>query len=167
MSTDTHGSAADKAQPKPRRPLIPRPKPPRSIRILEQPSPDTDHWAAVSITVGKVTNTYLLHCIPSDFGNGAIGFEVEKLDADFATVETYHVHLSNCPAECSCDCKGHLQHGHCKHREGLETLLKASKLPAYRSAGDMARNDPEAFAQHEADVAEAFTPRAKDRPPAA
>lgn len=33
----------------------PRPKPARSIRILEQPGPETDGWAAIAITVGTRT----------------------------------------------------------------------------------------------------------------
>lgn len=130
-------------------------------KVLEQPGPDTDGWAAVSITVGKQTDLYLLHMIPCEFGNGAIGFEVEKRDADFATVETYHVCLNG--PESNCDCKGHSRHGHFKHREGVAKLLELGKLPAYRSSGDMARNDPESFAQHEASIAGVFTPREKDR----
>jgi hypothetical protein len=113
--------------------------------VIEQPSPDTDGWAAVAITVGKQTDTYLLHTIPTDFGGGAIGFEVEKLDAELATLKTYHV-LLNGP-ESSCDCKGHCRHGHCKHREGLQVLVQSGRMP-HRSAGQMAANDPEAFDQH-------------------
>jgi hypothetical protein len=113
--------------PNPPRQRKPRPKPARSIRVLEQPGPDTDGWAAIAITVGKQTDTYLLHTIPTDFGAGALGFEVEKLDADLATIETYHV------------------------------------LPSQRSAGQFAANDPAAQAEHETAIADAFTPRAKDR----
>src|SRR5438876_11589460 len=64
----------------------PRPKPERRIRVLEQPTADTDGWAAVAITVGKQTDTYLLRAIPTDFG-GTLGFEVEKLDGDRAAIE--------------------------------------------------------------------------------
>lgn len=141
----------------------PRPKPARSIRILEHPSADTDGWAAINITIGKQSQLYRLHTIPTDFGNGAIGFEIEKLDTDFETTAKYHVHLSDKPEECTCDCKGHSRHGHCKHREGVAKLLELGKLSAYRSAGDMAANDPEAFRQHENDTASLNTPRAKDR----
>lgn len=152
---------------RPARVKAPRPKPPRFIRVLEQPGPDTEGWAAVEITVGKQVDTYLLRTIPTELESGALAFEVEKLSPDFETAETYHVHLGSGPATCSCDCMGHEQHGHCKHREGIETLVKLGKLPVeaprFRSAGDVARNDPDAFAQHEADLALVFTPRrAKD-----
>jgi hypothetical protein len=153
MSTATTNGA-----PKQRKP---RPKPARSIRILEQPSPDTDGWAAVAITVGKQTDTYLLHTIPTDFGTGALAFEVEKLDADLATVETYHV-LLNGP-ESSCDCKGHERWGHCKHKDGIQAAVNTGRLQ-FRSAGDLAANDPDGYAEHEAAIAGVFTPNPKDCP---
>src|ERR1700735_891488 len=84
----------------------PRPKPARSITVLEQPTVDTDGWGAVRIVEGKKADTYHVRFIPSDFGNGAVGFEVEKLDSDLATVEAYHVHLADRPETCSCEGKG-------------------------------------------------------------
>lgn len=105
----------------------PRPKPARSVRILEQPTEDTGFWGALEITVGKETDTYLIHFIPSDFGNGAVGFEVEKLDADLATVEAYHVHLAG--QDTSCTCPGFSYHQKpCKHVDGLVALAKAGAL---------------------------------------
>jgi hypothetical protein len=126
------------------------------VRVLEQPGPDTDGWAAVAISVGKQTDTYLLHTIPTDLGDGALTFEVEKLDADMAAVETYHVHLSDSRADRSCDCKGHARHGRCKHREGIETLVAKGKLP--RSTSAQAKNDPAAFEADQAAIAGTFTP---------
>ena len=138
----------------------PRPKPARSVRILEQPCVDSDFWGAIEISMTTGVRSprtektvYLVRFIPSDFGNGAVGFEVEKLDADLAAVETYHVHLSDNPAEVSCDCKGHEAHGHCKHREGIEALRRAGKLvPPQRSASSAAKNDPDAYAAHMASL---------------
>jgi hypothetical protein len=137
----------------------PRPRPARSIRVLEQAGPDTDGWAAVAITVGKQTDTYLLRTIPTDFGNGAIGFEVEKLEADLATVETYHV-LLNGP-ESSCDCKGHDRWGHCKHRDGIQAAVQTGRL-RFRSVADLAANYPDTHREHEAAIAGVFTPDPKD-----
>ena len=96
--------------------------------------------------VAKQTDRYLLHTIPSDFGNGAIGFEVEKLDADLNPVEVSRTHLSNRPEDRTCDCKGCLRHGHCKHLEGIEALRKAGRLLTlnFRSAGDTDYTPPPA-----------------------
>jgi hypothetical protein len=122
-------NAAPEADPRVRTSGKPRPKPARSIRILEQPTDDTDGWAAIAITVGKKTDTYLLHTIPTDFA-GTTAFEVEKLNEDLATVEQYHVLLANRPEARSCECKGFLRHGHCKHVEGLAALAIAGRLSA-------------------------------------
>jgi len=139
MTSTTENTAAVKSDRKRRKP---RRKPARSIRVLEQPTADTDGWGAIEIKVGKQTDTYLVRFIPSDFGLGAIGFEVEKLDADLATVEAYHVHLADRPEECSCTCKGHSYHHHCKHCDGLQALVKAGHFPRLYTARD-ARHDPE------------------------
>lgn len=143
----------------------PRAKPARFIRVLEQPTDESDGWAAIQIMIGKQVDTYLLHAVPTDFGNGFTGFEVEKLTPGFETAEVYHVLLADRPEDCSCDCRGHERWSHCKHREGIETLVKVGKLPAkpaYRSAGDMARNDPASYEQHQADTAKLAPMRAKD-----
>lgn len=141
----------------------PRAKPARSIRILEQPSEDTCGWCAVALTVGKQTDTYLLHTVPCEFGNGAIGFEVEKLDANFNPAETYHVLLNG--EESTCDCRGFERWSHCKHKDGLETLVKLGKLSGkqFRSLGDMARHDPEAYRQYAIDTEAIGTPNPTHR----
>src|SRR5262245_53293982 len=111
MSVLRNRVPANKPPRKPRTPL------PRTIRVVEQPTPDSDGWAAVEITIGKQADTYLLRIIPTDFGDGAVGLELEKLDSDLATVEAYRVLLAG--AESRCDCLGHTAHGHCKHVSGL------------------------------------------------
>jgi hypothetical protein len=109
-------------------------------------------------------DAYLVHFIPSDFGFGAVGFEVEKLDADLAMVERYHVHLSDRPAECHCDCMGCTQHGHCKHKDGLETLVKLGKFPRLYTARD-ARRDPQGQEPPQLDEVAYFDPAELDQPP--
>jgi hypothetical protein len=39
---------------------------------------------------------------------------------------TYHV--NRCGKASSCECKGHLRWGHCKHVEALTALQRAAKL---------------------------------------
>jgi hypothetical protein len=116
----------DQAEPD-RRTRTRRKPPQRNIRVLEQPTRDTDGWAAVAICVGKQTDTYLLRTVPTDF-NGTLAFEVEKLDSDLATVEAYHVLLADSPERHSCECKGFLRWGHCKHTEGLDALRRTNRL---------------------------------------
>jgi len=157
MSTSTTNAPAKQRKP--------RPRPARSIRILEQPTADTDNWGALEITVGKVTDRYLLHFIPTDFA-GALAFEVEKLASDLTTLEQYHVLLAGPGEHDTCECKGHLQHGHktvCKHVAGIKALRAAGQLTTYRSMAAFAKNDPAGHADHEAAIAGVFTPRAKDR----
>jgi hypothetical protein len=127
----------------------------RAIRILEQPTRDTDGWGCIEIRMGKKVDTYLVHFIPSDFGFGAVGFEVEKIDSDLQTVENYHVHLADKPELCSCDCRGHAQHGHCKHREGLQAL--SSKFPKLWTARDH-RHDPHQANDVQGDEPDAYDP---------
>lgn len=124
----THKAAA-KQSPKP------RPKTPRSIRVLEQPTPDTDGWGAIEIAVGREKDTYLVHFVPSEFGVASLGFEVQKLDKGLMdSIDTYHIHLGADPVAQSCDCLGFLRHGRCKHTEGLDALRKAGKLLPFLSA---------------------------------
>jgi hypothetical protein len=99
----------------------------RTVRILEQPATDDPQgYFAVRITEGQRQDTYLVHSVPPDFGEG---FSFEKLDAaaDFATVEEYDVNLMG--AESSCTCKGNTYHGHCRHVESLQALDHAGYLP--------------------------------------
>ena len=102
----------------------------RRIKVLEQPGPDTDGRAAIAITVGKQSDTYLLRTIPTDF-DGTLGSEVEKLDADLATVEQYHVLLADDPKGTSCECKGFLRWGHCKHTGGIQALRQHQRLKLF------------------------------------
>ncbi len=142
--------------------------PARHIAILEYPSArDPEGWFAFKISFSATlarsqavrveTWHYLAREIPAGgMGHGCRGFEVEKLSGTMApTGEVYHVLLDPRDGYSSCDCAGGTHHGHCKHREGLEHLVKLGRLAPcpYRSAGDLARNDPEEYARHMAAVA--------------
>jgi hypothetical protein len=119
--------AAEEAASNFRKPRKPRPKPERRIRIIEQPTDATDGWAAVEISVGKKTDAYLIHTIPTDF-EGVTALEVEKLDANLEVIGQYHVCLSDQPEDRRCECKGFLRHGHCKHVDGLGALASVGRL---------------------------------------
>jgi len=67
-------------------------------------------------------DTYALESIPSEMGGR--GFLLTKEDGS-----SYCVSLSG--ADSTCECKGHLQHGHrtvCKHLAALTALAAAGKL---------------------------------------
>jgi hypothetical protein len=80
----------------------PRPKQSRSVRRLAAD--------AVRITCGRVTRDYPLREFPADEGRG---FQVGE----------YNVFLHANGQDRLCDCLGFLQHGHCKHADGLAALL--------------------------------------------
>jgi hypothetical protein len=87
----------------------------------------------------------------SGMGNGCRGFALEKLTPTLEPTGTvYHV-LVHADGSGTCDCLGGLQHGRCKHREGLAELCRDGKLP-YRSVGEFAANDPIAFDRHMASL---------------
>jgi hypothetical protein len=101
-------------------------KPSRTLRVL---APGLVH---VNETRGKrsVSDLYRVTPIDADFGDG---FEVAKvLAADMTGVdyaEPYHVNLSG--ATSTCECKGHLRHGHktvCRHIALIRVLKNAGKL---------------------------------------
>jgi hypothetical protein len=98
----------------------PRPKPARSIR-LEIP-PEGKSPGVVQITVGTGHTDYFINELPADFGRG---FKLMKLGLH-ATEGDYHVNIDG--AKRSCDCKGFLRHGHCKHSDGLAALIAAGRL---------------------------------------
>jgi hypothetical protein len=93
----------------------------RTVRIACGPSPDNPYFVVV-ITVGKKFDDYCVKPIASDFG---AAYHVEKMFNPDDTV--YHVNLSDDGAM-TCDCRGHLAHGHCKHGEALLALRQAGKL---------------------------------------
>ena len=95
-------------------------KPVRRIRVAVPPS-EVNPFSIVVITTGAKEDNYCVRPIPSDFGTA---FEVEKIFHPQPAV--YHVNLS--PGGDTCECKGFLKWGHCKHVEGLKALRAAGKL---------------------------------------
>jgi hypothetical protein len=98
----------------------PRPKPERRIR-LEVP-PEFNGLGIVRIMVGKEHADYFLTLLATDFGRG---FKVEKIGLH-ENDPPYHVNID--ADKHSCECKGFLRHGHCKHADGLAALIAAGQL---------------------------------------
>src|SRR5262249_29706008 len=91
----------------------------RSIRLALAPLGSNP--GIVRIAVGKVIADYRVWPLASDFGSS---FALEK----FGAGERYHVLLDSAGGQHSCECKGFLRWGHCKHVEGLLALRKAGQL---------------------------------------
>jgi hypothetical protein len=104
----------------PARQRKPRPKLQRHIRL--EVRPEDGGLGIVRITVGKRHDDYFLTPIPADFGRG---FAVEKIGLH-ANEPPYHVNIDG--ERKTCECKGFLHHGHCKHADGLAALIAAGRL---------------------------------------
>jgi hypothetical protein len=104
----------------PARQRKPRPKPQRFIRL--EVRPEENGLGIVRITVGKEHADYFLTLIPADFGRG---FKVEKIGLH-ENEPPYHVNIDT--DKKSCECKGFLKWGHCKHADGLAALIAAGRL---------------------------------------
>jgi hypothetical protein len=98
----------------------PRPKPQRFARLCIRPEGTAP--GIVRLTVGHDGADYFLTELPADFGRG---FLVEKVGIDRDTAK-YHVNLDG--DRRSCECKGFLRHGHCKHADGIAALIAAGRL---------------------------------------
>ena len=101
----------------PTRQRKPRTKPQRFIRLCVKPCDGAP--GVVRITVGGKSQDYFLSPLAADFGTA---FLLEKIGAE----EAYHVNLNG--SQSSCECKGFLRHGHCKHIVGLAALIAAGRL---------------------------------------
>jgi hypothetical protein len=103
------------------KPRKPRTKPVRKIRLV-LPMNEQGMNGIVRITSGKLVDEYFLDQLTTDFGEG---YELTK--RTYGEEDTrYHINLAF--ENNTCDCKGHLQHGHCKHVDGLIALKQAGKL---------------------------------------
>ena len=105
-----------------------RVQPARSIRLLSAPT--ADRPGLVRITAGKLSTLYRLSLIPADYGAGfdltkCLMVQVEPGVYEARDGETYHVNLAG-----SCECKGFLRHGRCKHLDGLRKLATLGQLPS-------------------------------------
>jgi hypothetical protein len=74
----------------------------------------------------SVINDYYVHEFPVDFGRG---FRWEKFCSGGKDV--YHVNVGDDTHPASCECKGHLHHGHrtvCKHIAATRALIAEGKF---------------------------------------
>jgi hypothetical protein len=94
-------------------------KPARFARLCINPEGTAP--GIVRLTVGNAGADYFLTELPADFGRG---FLVEKVGIDRDAAK-YHVNIGE---QRSCECKGFLHHGHCKHADGLAALIAAGRL---------------------------------------
>ena len=104
-----------------------RRKPERRIRLLK---PILDGMGAVQIFIDGEAHNYLILPIPSDFGAAFRLIKQELLPVEPGVWELedtacYNVNLNG--PQSTCECLGFLQHGHCKHVEGL-TVLRQRNL---------------------------------------
>jgi hypothetical protein len=74
----------------------------------------------LSLFIGTEAFLYWLEPVPTDWGKG---FRLEK----FHSGDVYHVHLDGALGH-SCECKGFLHHGHCKHVSAVSALVAAGRL---------------------------------------
>lgn len=74
-----------------------------------------------SITVGEDTVHYVVQELSCEIGGR--GFAVHRLGLG----NLYHVRVGK-PRECSCECKGFLYRGQCRHILGLLALIREDKL---------------------------------------
>jgi hypothetical protein len=75
------------------------------------------------LTINGNTRAYMLTPLSADFGEGAYRLHKATQDGDG---EVYDVCLNG--RESTCECKGFLRHGRCKHVEALTALQVAGKL---------------------------------------
>jgi hypothetical protein len=97
----------------------PRPKQPRSLRLLAP--------GLVRVALGKKSDLYTIHRVPSDYG---IAYRVHKVGAvGTAGQDAYHVNLS--ADGDTCECQGHLRHGHktvCRHLAMVKVLVATGRI---------------------------------------
>lgn len=96
---------------------------PRAIRLV-LPLLDSPSVGIVAITEGKKVEEYLLWRQPSF--PYTHGFRLAKMGTD---TDGYDVLLDQAKPELStCECKGFLRWGHCKHVSGLRALMTCGKV---------------------------------------
>ena len=90
------------------------PPPSRTIRLIRPTG--LDGVGVFCVTAGDESAFYTIREIPCEIGGR--GFTVHRLGLG----NLYHVRVGT-PEECSCECKGFLRWGHCRHILGLLALI--------------------------------------------
>jgi hypothetical protein len=83
--------------------------------------PGGDGVGVFCVTVGDTSTFYTLHELPCEIGGR--GFAVHRTGLG----NLYHVRIG-AAEDCSCECKGFLYHGSCRHVLGLLALARAGRL---------------------------------------
>ena len=91
----------------------------RTVRIVYPPN--ADGVGVFCIDTGGECQFYTFREIRCDIGGR--GFAVHRLGLG----TLYHVRVGR-PLDCSCECKGFLYHGYCRHISGLLALIREGKL---------------------------------------
>ena len=94
-------------------------RPARTIRLLRPITPEAA--GVVCVTAEDESAFYAVRELPCDIGGR--GFAVHRLGLG----TLYHVRVGK-PHDCSCECKGFLYHGYCRHILGLLALTRQGKL---------------------------------------
>jgi hypothetical protein len=85
------------------------------VKVLANPP---EGKGTLRIVEGRQATLYYFAEVPADYGRG---FRVEKVGGD-----AYHVNLNGTAS--TCECRGFLRWGHCRHGEVLAALVAAGKL---------------------------------------
>jgi hypothetical protein len=93
--------------------------PKRTIRLVIPP--DDRGIGVLAIRIRDKITHYTFREIPCEIGGR--GFAIHRLGVG----QRYDVRIGS-PADTSCECLGYLAHGHCKHIEGLNAILKSHLL---------------------------------------
>lgn len=84
--------------------------------------------AILTLHVAGKENDYLLEVVPNNLGEV---FRLTKLeyvdDGPAERGDVYHVCFED-QFNHTCECKGFLRHGHCKHLDSLKALREAGRL---------------------------------------
>jgi len=108
------------AKAKTRKPVV------RTVRLSL--APFEGNPGIVSIRAGAVLREYFLWTLAAAFGTA---FRLERFASQIDDGEEagpYDVNLGASESSSTCECKGHLRWGHCKHVGSLLTLRNKGKL---------------------------------------
>lgn len=105
-------------QPRTRTPV------PRTLAIIEENPLDN---GMIRITIRGEQSLYRVRRIPCDPEFGPAAYQFQKLAPDHTKIGTpYSLSCSStnsAEAVITCDCPGHISHGHCRHADALRVLM--------------------------------------------